>query len=257
MKSFRSKPVGWRNDSYRHSLAARGYLSKKKVSNAITYVKAPKSAAYEFYGIDSKGRRVRLYGKEHSEAAAKAKFNRIDRLNKKYQQIESKLKQDIDAKDDDKRENARATYVILKTGLRPGSYTDTKGDVKAFGLTTLKNKDVTVRKNTAEFKFIGKKGVEIEKKVTDPTVARIVKSQKKIGNKELFPNITDDSVRGYVQKFGKFKPKDFRTLYANMVAKKLVKQGLPKKEVVQKVAVELQNTPGVAAGSYIDPKVLR
>lgn len=29
MRSFRSKPVGWRNESYRHSLAARGYTAKK------------------------------------------------------------------------------------------------------------------------------------------------------------------------------------------------------------------------------------
>ena len=32
MKSFRSKPVGWRNESYRHSLAARGYSSSKKIA---------------------------------------------------------------------------------------------------------------------------------------------------------------------------------------------------------------------------------
>jgi len=29
MRSFRSKPVGWRGESYRHSLAARGYHAKK------------------------------------------------------------------------------------------------------------------------------------------------------------------------------------------------------------------------------------
>ena len=30
MKSFRSKPVGWRGESYRHSLAARGYSASKR-----------------------------------------------------------------------------------------------------------------------------------------------------------------------------------------------------------------------------------
>lgn len=29
MRSFRSKPVGWRGESYRHSLAARGYYTRK------------------------------------------------------------------------------------------------------------------------------------------------------------------------------------------------------------------------------------
>jgi len=250
MRSFRSKPVGWRGESYRHYLAAKGVKT-------IKWNKAPVTEKYDLYGIDSKGRRVRLYGKKHSEAAEKSKFKRIERLDDKYAVVESKLKKDIDVQDAGKRENARATYVILKTGLRPGSYTDTKGDVEAFGLTTLKNKDVTVQKNTVRFKFVGKKGVSIDKKVTDPTLARIVREQKEVGDKELFPNITDASVRGYVQQFGNFKTKDFRTLYANVVAKKLVKQGVPKKEVVQSVAVELQNTPGVAVGSYIDPKVLK
>lgn len=250
MRSFRSKPVGWRGESHRHYLAAKGIKT-------IKWKKAPSTEKYDAYGIDSKGRRVRLYGKAHSVAAAKSKFKRIERLSGKYTVVESKLRKDIDVDDVGKRENARAAYVILKTGLRPGSYADTKGDVEAFGLTTLKNKDVTVKQNTVKFRFVGKKGVDIDKTVTDSTLARIVREQKKVGAKELFPNITDVSVREYVQKFGDFKTKDFRTLYANIVAKKLVKQGLPKKDVVRSVAVELQNTPGVAVGSYIDPKVLK
>lgn len=38
MKSFRSKPVGWRGESQRHSLAARGYYSKKYYAYTPTYV---------------------------------------------------------------------------------------------------------------------------------------------------------------------------------------------------------------------------
>jgi DNA topoisomerase-1 len=250
---------GWFKESHRHSLAARGistkrYLAAKTV--AIDWKKAPKEAKYDFYGVDSKGRRVRLYGKDHAQRAANSKFSRIERLNKKYATIEGAVKRDIDAKDDATRENARATYIILKTGLRPGSEKDTKADVEAAGLTTLDSKDVKVTGNKAQFNFIGKKGVKINKSVSDKTAVRILKEQKS-ADKELFPNISDDSVRKYVRKFGPYKTKDFRTLYANKVAKQMVNKGVPKKQVVAKVAEELQNTPSVASGAYIDPKVFK
>ena len=228
-----------------------------KKDNSIDWMKAPPGVKYDFYGIDSKGRRVRLYGKVHADKAASSKFSRIERLNKKYDSIEGSVKKDLDVKDVSKRENARATYVILKTGLRPGSDKDTKADVEASGLTTLNDDEVRVVGSTSRFKFVGKKGVSIDKSVRDPTLARIVKEQKRLKGDELFPNISDSSVRGYVRKFGAFKTKDFRTLYANKLAKGLVKQGVPKKQVIEKVAGELQNTPAVASGSYIDPKVFK
>jgi len=235
------------------SVFTREYNASK--DNSIDWKKAPPGVKYDFYGIDSKGRRVRLYGKAHSAKASSSKFARIARLNKKYDSIEGSVKRDLDVKDDSKRENARATYVILKTGLRPGSEKDTKADVDASGLTTLNDDEVVVSGSTSRFKFVGKKGVKIDKSVRDPTLARIVKEQKRLKGDDLFPNISDSSVRSYVRKFGAFKTKDFRTLYANKLAKGLVKKGVPKKQVVAKVAVELQNTPSVASGSYIDPKV--
>ena len=238
-----------REKKYREKALNR--YSAKKNPQAIEYKKAPKGAEYDFYGYDSKGRRVRLYDKEHKEEASKEKFKRVAKLNSKYDKIEKGIKKDLD-----KSEDARATYVILKTGIRPGSDKDTKGDVKAYGLTTLKSPWVTVKGNTTRFKFTGKKGVKIDKKVSDPTVAKIVRAQKKERTDELFPNITDASLRKYAGKYGG-KTKDLRTLYANNLAKKLVKQGKTKKEVVAKVSQELQNTPAVAEGSYIEPKVFK
>ena len=243
---------GWYGERHRHYLAAKGIKTKP-----IDWKSAPKGAEYDFYGIDSKGRRVRLYGKEHKQKVDTVKFKRVEQLDKKYSAVEARLKQDIDAKDETKRENARAAYVIFKTGLRPGTDKDTKGDVQAFGVTTLEPKTVKVSKDKVRFKFVGKKGVNIDKSVKDPTLKRIVTEQKRESKEELFPNITDDSVRRYIGKMGNYKTKDLRTLYANRLAKKLKKQGKPKKEIVETVAYELQNTPGVAKGAYIEPKVLQ
>ncbi len=245
MRSFRSKPIGWRGESYRHYLASKGIKT-------IKYMKAPKGAKYDLYGVDSKGRRVRLYDKQYKQAADKKKFNRIGRLSKRIDVIEGKVKKDLDSNDE-----ARAMYVILKTGLRPGSDKDTKGDVQAYGVTTLKDSHVKVNGNITRFKFIGKKGVKIDKRVKDPVVAKIIKHQKALPGDEVFPDATAGSVRSYVKKFGNYKTKDLRTVYANRVAERLVKKGLSKKEVVKKVSDELQNTPAVTEGSYISHGVFK
>ena len=290
----RYKPVGWRNDSHRHYLAAKGIKTRydhrffvekdekgrilcetcglplnvkrslvdKKCNcdskwfarkdATITYVAAPKGAEYDKVGIDSKGRRVRLYSKEHKESVAKKKFSRVDRLKKKYPQILSRVEKDLSSKDQSTRENAMAMYVILKTGLRPGSYKETLGDVQAYGVSTLRSEHVTVKGNVVKFHFIGKKGVKIEKVVVDPKMASIIRKQKKSG-KELFPTVNDSSLRSYVAKFGQYKTKDFRTLHANTIATKLMNKGVDRKEVVVRVADELQNTPGVTKSAYIAP----
>jgi len=227
-----------------------GFYAKK--SNIIEYKDAPKGAEYDKVGIDSKGRRVRLYSKEHKESVAKKKFSRVDRLKKKYPQILSCVEKDLSSKDQSTRENAMAMYVILKTGLRPGSYKETLGDVQAYGVSTLKAEHVSVKGNVVRFHFIGKKGVKIEKVVVDPKMASIIRKQKKSG-KELFPTVNDSSLRSYVAKFGQYKTKDFRTLHANTIATKLMNKGVDRKAVVVQVAAELQNTPGVAKSAYIAP----
>lgn len=242
--------MSWKYESYRHLLAAKGVKSAP-----IKYVKAPKNAEYEYVGVDSKGRRVRLYDKDHKEAASKKKFNRIKRLEIAYPKILQQINKDVDDSNLDKKENARAAYVVLKTGLRPGSDKDTKGDVQAYGVTTLQKNQVSASGDNVQFNFIGKKGVLIEKRVTDPKLAEIVKEQKALPGKELFPNVSDATLRRYLKTHGNYNTKDYRTLRANRLAKSLVKKGVDDKEVVNVVAKDLSNTPGVSKSAYVNPEV--
>jgi DNA topoisomerase-1 len=221
----------------------------------ITYKKAPVGTKYAWFGVDSKGRRVRLYSKSHSEAAKEKKFNRLKRLESALPKIEQGVEKDLQAKDPERREAARVTYIMLKTGLRPGSEKDTKAEQQAYGVTTLKKDQVSVKDHTVRFRFIGKKGVKIDKIVKDNTLAKIVQEQKKLPGQQLFEHASDASVRRYVRKFGAFKPKDFRTLRANVVARKLVRSGKSGKVVYEGVAKELHNTPGVSKSAYVDDKV--
>jgi DNA topoisomerase-1 len=231
-----------------HYLAAKGYR--------IKYHK-PEKGKHDIamIGVDIKGRRVRVYEKAHHEVAAKEKFGRVRELKREYPKILEHISKDVDAKDETTRENARVAYIIAKTGLRPGTRKDTQGDVKAYGVTTLKKNHVAVSDGDVKFKFTGKKGVPIRLKVHDEKMSKIIRQQKREDGKELFPGTSDATVRNYLYQYGRFKPKDFRTLKATQIAEPLVKKGVKQSEVVKKVAKQLHNTPGVSRSSYVDPRL--
>lgn len=71
MRSFRSKPVGWRGESYRHSLAARGLAARG-------YSESKRS---QFSGImrkDSLFCDIHFRSKENRENALKEYIKRLD-----------------------------------------------------------------------------------------------------------------------------------------------------------------------------------
>jgi len=248
IKMNRYKPIGWRNESYRHSLAARG-IKTVRVPPAWRNVKYYEDKSYIATGIDKKGRTQYIYPKPFSERKASRKYARIDRLEKQIPAIITSVKSDI--KRDDNPE-AEVVYTMYKTGFRPGTTKDTKADVQAYGASTLLKKHVKVNGDNVKFKFIAKKGVPVEKEVQDKLLADIMKRRKL--NDKIF-STSDTQVRGYFDKktHGKYNLKDLRTLRAQEVAKETIGS---KKEMSTKVSEELGNTPAVAAGSYIQPKLL-
>ena len=95
----------------------------------------------------------------------------------------------------------------------------------------------------------------------------MLRTKKTGDNDQLFKNVSDDSLRSYVDKFdGRgFKTKDFRTKIANDTAEKAMSEiSRPKNEkeykrsivkVAKIVAGKLGNTPAVALKSYINPGI--
>jgi DNA topoisomerase-1 len=247
---------GWFRESYKHSLAARGYCSKKHDYHIQYHPVNSRKYDMVLVGTDRKGRRVRKYDGEHWQEVDKEKYQRAAKLKQEMPKVMGQLKKDSFSADEDKRRNARALLVIAKTGMRPGTRKDMKADQHSYGVTTLKKSHVDASGNTVRFCFTGKHGIPIKQTVQDAELAKVVKAQKKeVEGAELFPHTSDATLRNYLYKTTDYKPKDFRTVKANQVAEKLVKQGVPKQEVTEKVAKQLANTPKVSENSYIDPKV--
>jgi DNA topoisomerase-1 len=239
---------GWRYEGYRHSLAAKGIHSRYKVPPAWKDVKFYSNKPYVATGVDKKGRLQYIYPPSFVKKAAEKKYARIDKLEKQMPSILTKVKQDVA----EQKPEAEAVYTIYKTGFRPGTEKDTLADKQAYGVSTLEPKHIKIKGNEVQFKFIGKKGVYVEKDVTDKLLADIMKRRK--NGKQLFP-VSDSQMRAYFSGLtdGRYKLKDLRTLRAQRLAKELDGD---KKQIAEEVSKELSNTPAVAIKSYVAPELL-
>jgi len=216
---------------------------------------------------DSKDRVKVIYSDAHDTRTAIAKFARINELRKKQRMIESQVIQDGMGKGK-KKEEANCLRLILATGMRPGSHSDTKGDVQAYGATTLQGRHVVVKGDTVSLSYVGKGGKKVDMVITHKAVVKdLIRRKQKAGDEgELF-NTNNGKVLRYSKGLngGGFKTKDFRTAKGTNEALKAMRN-VPKpktmkeyKKAVRKVAKhvseKLNNTPTVALQSYINPMV--
>ena len=221
--------------------------------------------ALQAVGRDSKGRQVYLYSAEHAASKSAEKFERLKAFDQALPNIRQRMAADRQSTTEGTREAALALTLIDRTGFRPGSDSETGAKVKAYGATTLRAEHVQINGDTLEFKFIGKKGVEITKTLKDPELAQALAPRVAAGGR-LF-NTSDAAVRNYLKSTGgnDFKVKDFRTWNGTATALREVStRPIPsnakefdkaQREVSKIVSQHLGNTPAVAKASYIDPAV--
>lgn len=218
-------------------------------------------------GIDAKGRAQYRYHAAHAASAAAEKFARLKAFTAELpsirQQVLADLKnRSLSAQD---RDSAAVLYLIDQTGFRVGSDRETGAEVQAYGASTLLARQVHLDGDTATFRFIGKKGVQIEQTLTDHRLAQILAPRLKAGGR-LFPATTDAHVRDYLHaRDGLFKVKDFRTSVATVTALRAIKDmpmptsaaafARAQRDVSVIVAAKLGNRPAEALKSYIDPAV--
>lgn len=218
-------------------------------------------------GTASNGRIQYHYAAANHETNAVAKFSRVKSFAGIVPRIRETVANDLRSKDPQTRQNAIITHLIDKTYIRPMTDADTRAKVKAYGATTLESRHVTISGDTVTLRFVGKKGVPANIKVTDSTLARNLAAQQ-VGKKpedRLFPDTNYQSHYKYLAPFG-YTAKDFRTHHATRIALEVVKTELPKlkgskdinklkdirDKVLNTVSSALNNTPQVARNAYID-----
>jgi len=227
-------------------------------------------------GRDARGRKQYRYHADWRTHRDAAKFDRMLDFGRSLARIRRRVAQDL-RKPGLPREKVLATLVRLleRTLIRIGNeeYARENG---SFGLTTLRERHVTIRGSKLTFEFRGKSGIAHNVSVNDPAIARIVQRCADIPGQELFQWIDENGERRGVDSAdvneylreasgGPFTAKDFRTWFATVEALQALRKrpvgnkGEIKKELVatiSAVARRLGNTPTICRKCYIHPEVL-
>ncbi|MES2563991.1 MAG: DNA topoisomerase IB, partial [Pseudomonadota bacterium] len=174
------------------------------------------------------------------------------------------------------REKVLAAVVRLleSTLIRIGNveYARSNG---SYGLTTLRNRHVSVKGDSVKFRFRGKHGIEHEVKIDDPRAAKVIRGCLDLPGQDLFEYVEQGVVHDvgslhvnqYLQEISgeDFTAKDFRTWHATSSALEAL-AGQPfstareaqqkMKEVLKSVASRLGNTPAMCRKCYVNPIVI-
>lgn len=230
-------------------------------------------------GRDDKDRKQYIYHPKYIEKQNSKKFDRIIEFADQLEHMRRVTGQHL-RKRKLNRDKVMATMLRLLESafFRPGSETYSKENA-TYGLTTLRHKHLTIDGDEIIFNYNGKSGQEQEKHIVDKKLAKIVQEIDNMPGYEIFKYLDDDhnivdvksdDLNLYIHEVmgEEFSSKDFRTWAGTMIAaialdelgivdkkdQKLLDKNI--KEAVNRVSERLGNTPSVARGSYIDPRII-
>jgi DNA topoisomerase-1 len=230
-------------------------------------------------GTDVAGRRQYIYHQEWRRKRDEAKFDRVLQMAKRLPNARKRFVADL--ADDElsfSRVLAGAVRLIDVGYFRIGSavYADEHG---SYGLTTLERRHVHKKGDAFVFVFEGKSGVEHEIEVDDPDLFDLIdRLRRRRGGEDKLLTYKDgrrwravdaSDVNEYLRSVfdAEVTAKDFRTWHATVIAATaLADEKVPAttktarrkavRQAVLEVAEYLGNTPTIARGSYIDPRVI-
>jgi len=228
-------------------------------------------------GRDARGRKQYRYHDRWREMRDENKFGRLADFAKVLPKIRRRVARDIRLADLP-REKVLATVVRLleRTFIRIGNEEYARAN-KSFGLTTIKNRHVTVKGPHLRFRFRGKSGRQHEVDMTDRRIAKIVSKCQDLPGQDLFQYVTDEGevrsitsqdVNDYLSEITSenFTAKDFRTWAGTVLAaialnaqagfetKKQAKANV--KTAICAVAELLGNTPAICRKCYVHPAII-
>ena len=238
-----------------------------------------KSAKIQAKGYDTAGRLQSIYHPSFRLKQDKLKFDRILRFAEQLPALRRQVEKDLKRKRLGKQKVlACIVKLIDQAYFRVGSDRYAK-EHQTYGVTTLRSKHATITRTQVTFDFIGKSGKEHIKTIDDPAIARIIKQLDELPGYEIFRYQDKDGtmhdlhasdVNEYIKTHmgEEFTAKDFRTWGGTLLATSSVledeldddasetarKKAVAK--IVKRVAKRLGNTPAIARGSYIDPRVI-
>ncbi len=228
-------------------------------------------------GRDARGRKQYRYHPDWSETRNQTKYYRMVQFGEALPALRERIDADLGQRGLP-REKVLATILRLMelTFIRVGNKEYARAN-KSYGLTTLRDKHVSVEGATIHFHFVGKSGQKHAIDVRDRRLARIVKQCRDITGYELFQYYDEDGTRqavgsGDVNDYLRevtgveYSAKDFRTWGGSVMAAAILSamdaaesETARKRNVVEavkQVAATLGNRPATCRKYYVHPAVL-
>lgn len=229
-------------------------------------------------GYDAKGRKQYRYHPLWNVLSQKEKFSHVLAFAEHLPKIRRHIRTHL-AKPGLPREKILSAVVWLleHTMIRVGNEEYEK-DNKSYGLTTLKNRHVTLESaNEIVFHFKGKSGVQHTVEFHNKRVASIIHKCKELPGQDLFEyldeeeqvrDVSSSDVNDFLKEItgADITAKDFRTWGGTVMAaesfalcaidtdEKAVKKNTV--ETIKKVAKHLRNKPNTSKKYYIHPSII-
>ena len=228
-------------------------------------------------GRDARGRKQYRYHSGFLQARDETKYHRILEFARVLPRIRKAAHADMRRRGlPFEKVVATVVHLLDVTLIRIGS-ADYARQNKSFGLTTLRDRHVSIEGGTLRFTFRGKSGKDWKLKLSNRRVARIVKSCQDIPGQHLFQYVDDEGRRRAIGSSDvnawlrdvsgeDITAKDFRTWAGTVLAAmalhefSAVDQDAAAKAniraAIERVARRLGNTPTICRKCYVHPEIL-
>jgi DNA topoisomerase-1 len=228
-------------------------------------------------GRDQKGRKQYRYHADWMSQRAGTKFARLIEFAEALPALRERIKADMALPGLPRAKVLATVASLLETTLIRVGNEDYARKNRSFGLTTLRRRHVRLDGAELRFDFKGKSGKQWRVSVRDRRVAKVLRACQELPGQTLFRYrdadgealaVTSADVNDYLREATseEITAKDFRTWAGTVMAAAALAELPPQesakasaralKEVIDRVAQKLGNTPTVCRQSYVHPDVV-
>jgi DNA topoisomerase I len=230
-------------------------------------------------GTDAAGRRQYRYHDEWRTRRDAEKHERVLAFARRLPAARRRVAEHLGERGYTRDRVLATAFRLLDLGFFRVGSEEYAEENNTYGLATIRRDHVTVRGDTVVFEYLAKGNKERLQSVVDPTVRAVVRGllRRDDDAPELLAyraggrwrDVKSGDVNDYIRQVvgADVSAKDFRTWHATvlMAVGLAVSEHAPASETARKRAVAravrevsdyLGNTPAVARGSYIDPRVI-
>jgi DNA topoisomerase I len=229
-------------------------------------------------GTDAAGRKQYLYHQAWQEERAEEKFDRVLEMSTRLPDWRVSVAKDLRSRGLTRERVLALAFHLLDLGYFRSGGEQYAEEHESYGLSTLLCEHVALRGDTVEFDYPAKSGVRRTLELDDPEVVRAVRSLLRrpdrserllvcrSGSEWAELHASDLNARFKELVGDDFNVKDLRTWHGTVLAavafvdadppveRKVIKR--VEAAVMKEVSEALGNTPAVARGSYVDPRVV-